>query len=99
MLSQNIRSACCAKPRNSRQSIGWVSAQGDEIRDLIRVDSISQENFGGTNPGHLTRANGEKNHGVLGRKLEHVAIAACDENGTAPALFLGNRGGNEIVGL
>ena len=99
MLSQNIRSACCAEPRNSRHPIGRVSAQSDEIRDLLGVDTISRANFGGTNPGHLTRTNGKRIIGVLGRKLEHVAIAACDENGAAPALFLGNRGGNEIVGL
>ena len=99
MFSQHSRRARRAKPGNSRYPIGWVSAQRDEIRDLLGVNSISRADFIGTNPSHFARANGEKNGGFIGRKLEHVAIAACDEHRATPARFSGDRGGDEIVGL
>ncbi|MGZ8367493.1 MAG: hypothetical protein ACXWVK_02005, partial [Rhodoplanes sp.] len=90
-----VRSSCAAPvgptpPRRARQFVGRIAAQRDEIRHLLGIDAVSRADLGGTDARHLACAHRVQDGRALGGELEGVAIAACDEDGSAPSLFGGN---------
>jgi hypothetical protein len=63
-LQQRSRAAG-AYARSSRNLIRRIAAQGDEVRNVSRLDAISREDLGGTDTGHFTRADGIENGGAV----------------------------------
>src|SRR5215204_1007959 len=73
--------------------------QGNEIRDLPRLDAVALAHLGRADSGHLAGPDRLQDGRPPGRKLERVAIAARHDGGPAARLLGGNGGGEEVVGL
>jgi hypothetical protein len=61
---QQSRSAGCADAWHARDFVGSVTTQGDEIRNLSRIDAITLSNFVGANACHLACADRVENGGA-----------------------------------
>ena len=96
---QQRRSTSRADARCARHLVGGIAAQGDEIRNLRRIDAIPRANLGGTDTRHLAGTDGIEDGGAVGGKLERVAVAARDEDSAPAPFFFGGSGGEKIIRL
>ena len=99
MLSQQRRRALRADARRTRQFVRRIAAQRDEVRHLMRVDSVAFADLGRADARHFAGPHGIEDRRRVRGELERVAVAARDQHGPVPLLFRGDGGGEKIVSL
>src|SRR5204863_8852760 len=86
--------------RRTGEPVRGVTAKGDEIRNLLRLDPVALPYLGGADPRKL----GDASHGLedrrpLARELEGVAVGSGHKRQPAPLLLGSDRRREEVVGL
>ena len=100
VLGQDLRRRLRAYAPGARQLVGGVAAEGDEVRDLRRLDAVTLPYLRRADTGDLAHAARRLEDGhVRGGELERVPVGGCDQRLPA-ALGLGvRRRGQEVVRL
>ena len=85
--------------RRSRQFVGRIAAQRDEVRYLLRLDAVALAHLLRPDPRHLAGAQRVEDRGSRRSELKGVAIAARHQHGAAAPLPGRGRSGEKIVRL
>ena len=91
--------ASCPDTRRSRQLIGGIAAQGDEVRNLRRIDAVARADLSRTDPRQFTPSDGVKDGGAIRGELKRVTVPARNEDSAAAFFLRLRRRGKKIIRL
>ena len=93
---------CCRRlgPDTCRAGnpVGRVAAQGDEIRHLMGPHAVTLHDLGRADPGQLPGLDRLDDGRALRDQLKGIPIAGGNDGAAFSLLFLGDSGGEEVVG-
>ena len=99
-LSHPLRCGLLAHPRDTRQVVGGITAQGCVVRVLLRGQAVARHDLRGGEPGQVRDpfARVEHRH-LIADQLQGVPIPGADQHLEARRLGPGHQGGDEVVGF
>src|SRR6185295_20053248 len=84
----------------SREPVGRVAAERDEVGHLLRLDAVTLANLRRSDPGELGDASHRlQDRRAVARELEEIAIRRCDDDTVLLLLLPCDHGAEEVVGL
>ena len=100
VLREEARRRLGADPAGARDLVRRISAECDEVGNLLRLDAVALADLRGADPRELADpAHRLQDRDVVRHELESVAVGRRDQGGAAACALRGDRRSQEVVGL